>query len=105
MNKVEERFIDEMSRTFKRNKFKIIKIPFTRPKHKESMYANYAASESLAVDGEQLRISWLPYIKDMSEEDYKHIFDRVREAVKEILHMRKQRNKAGVALKAYKNAP
>ena len=105
MNKVEERFINEMSRAFKLNKFKIIKIPFTRPMHKENMYASYTASESLTVDGEQLRISWLPYIEGMSEEYYKHIFDRAREAVKEILHMRKQRNKAGVALKAYKNAP
>ena len=102
----EERFTKEMSQIFKQNKFKIIKVPFKKHPHEENMYANYDASESMTVDGESLKISWLPHIKDMTEEYYKHIFARVTEAVKEILHMKKQRKKAGIALRAYKkNTP
>ena len=94
---MKERLIRDLQITFKDNEFIIVRIPLKKPMNNE-WFVKYNATESIEVDGEQVKFHWLPYLEDMSEEYYCHLFRRVMEGVKEIRHNKKQRTKKGIAL-------
>jgi hypothetical protein len=94
---MKKNLIRDLQLTFKDNEFKIVRIALKKPMNSE-WFVKYSATESLEVDGERIKFHWLPYLEDMSEEYYCHLFRRVLKAVKEIRHNKKQRMRKGIAL-------
>jgi len=82
---------------YKNSEFEIIKIPLKKPMNNE-WFLDYSTTESLKVNGECIRITWLPHLKELSEDYYGLIFKNVKEAVEELLHRKKQRTKKAIAL-------
>lgn len=97
---MEERLIKELSAIFKDNVFEVVRLPLKKPMDKLSMYAKYNATETLEVDGEQLKFSWLPWLADQTEEHYSHLLDSIKKAVAELRHNRARSLKKGIALGA-----
>ncbi len=79
------RIIHELQQKFEASSFEIIKLPLAKPMDKLSIYLDYSAKESMTVDGKQLGISWLPHIEDMPESYYGLIFERIEEAVTDLM--------------------
>ena len=71
---------------------------------KDSWFENYDSTESLKADGEHIRISWLPYLKELPDDYYTHIYNNIKQAIAEVKHRKKQRKKKGIALGPPKNS-
>jgi hypothetical protein len=98
-----ERLIKDLQRKFKNNEFEIVEIALQRPMN-DCWFTEYNSTESLKVDGDQIKFHWLPHLTGMPEEFYSHLLDRVVEGVKEICYNKKQRIKKGIALGPPKNS-
>ena len=95
---MEERLIKDLKKVYKNSEFEIIKIPLKEPMDKGSWFENCDSTESLKIDGECIRISWLPYLKELPDDYYTHIYNNIKLAINEVRHRKIQRKKKGIAL-------
>jgi len=98
-----ERLIKDLQKLYKDSEFKIVETALEKPMN-DCWFTEYNATESISVDGENVKFHWLPHLKDLPEELYTHLFDRVLEGVKAIRHNLKQRKRRGIALGPPKNS-